>query len=258
MSYNAKVKLQYINDSETTPSKYFPELVDQMTVTIEAPASDLNVYQYYELFKSFLLSLGFQHYSVMDGACRLAFNDSVDEDVMKKIMKEYELQDKQIHTDDEYDKLEERALEWEKRYWNLRHNMQRQENPDLMPPWGHSDMEALQYTEEELNAMCDAAKDKESCKEMTTRELEWVKDEKQPTHDEMIAKGYEMTADGFWIPKDNMKVSDNDPMMAWNRLIPGSKEAVKKGCKCPVMDNAEMPEDRKWVNGDCLLHGKVK
>ena len=26
-----------------------------------------------------------------------------------------------------------------------------------MPPWGHSDMEALRYTEEELNAMCDAA-----------------------------------------------------------------------------------------------------
>ena len=26
-----------------------------------------------------------------------------------------------------------------------------------MPAWGHSDMEALQYTEEELNAMCDAA-----------------------------------------------------------------------------------------------------
>ena len=30
-----------------------------------------------------------------------------------------------------------------------------------MPPWGHSDMEALQYTEEELNAMCDAAETKD-------------------------------------------------------------------------------------------------
>ena len=26
-----------------------------------------------------------------------------------------------------------------------------------MPPWGHSDMEALRYTDEELDAMCDAA-----------------------------------------------------------------------------------------------------
>ena len=27
---------------------------------------------------------------------------------------------------------------------------------DCMPPWGHSDMEALRYTDEELNAMCAA------------------------------------------------------------------------------------------------------
>jgi hypothetical protein len=31
----------------------------------------------------------------------------------------------------------------------------------VMPPWGHSDMEALRYTEEELNAMCDAAEKKD-------------------------------------------------------------------------------------------------
>jgi hypothetical protein len=35
---------------------------------------------------------------------------------------------------------------------------------DCMRPWGHSDMEALQYTEEELNAMCDAAKTKDKVK----------------------------------------------------------------------------------------------
>jgi antitoxin component of MazEF toxin-antitoxin module len=33
-----------------------------------------------------------------------------------------------------------------------------------MPPWGHSDMEALRYTEEEMNAMCDAAKAKDKVK----------------------------------------------------------------------------------------------
>ena len=31
---------------------------------------------------------------------------------------------------------------------------------DLMPPWGHSDMEALKYTDEELEAMCNAAERK--------------------------------------------------------------------------------------------------
>lgn len=44
----------------------------------------------------------------------------------------------------------------------------------------------------------------------------------------------------------------------WNGLVPGSPEAVEKKCKCPVMDNEEMPDGRKWVNGDCPLHGKVK
>jgi hypothetical protein len=44
---------------------------------------------------------------------------------------------------------------------------------------------------------------------------------------------------------------------AWNNLVPGSYAAVENGCKCPVMDNEEMPDNKKWVNGDCPLHGKV-
>ena len=44
----------------------------------------------------------------------------------------------------------------------------------------------------------------------------------------------------------------------WNHLVPGSYAAVQNGCKCPIMDNEEMPDDRKWVNGDCPIHGKVK
>ena len=241
MTYNAKVKLQYINDSEATPSKYFSELVDQMTVTIEAPASDLNVYQYYELFKSFLLSLGFQYYSVMEGACRLAFNDSVDEDVMKKLMEEYELQDKQVHTDAEYYELEEKALKTERELLDLKAKLsrfQQQDNP--------------QYTDEELEAMCNAAQDKESCKEMSQRELEWAdrgySQTKAMAYREAIDAGWEMTADGFWY-------RDQNKFKKWE-LIPGSESAVKAGCKCPVMDNAEMPDDRKWVSGDCPLHGK--
>lgn len=45
-------------------------------------------------------------------------------------------------------------------------------------------------------------------------------------------------------------------MKYWKGFVPGSHSAVMMGCKCPVMDNEEMPEDRKWVNGDCPLHGK--
>jgi len=111
MTYNAKVKLCYINDSDVTPSKYFPELVDRQTITIEAPAQDLNTHQYFELFKSFLRAVGFDEYSIMDGACRVAFNDCNREDDMKKLMNEYELQDKQSYTDDDARAFEDEIRE---------------------------------------------------------------------------------------------------------------------------------------------------
>ena len=109
--YNATVKLCYINDTDANPSKYFPELVDKQTITIEAPASDLNTHQYFELFKGFLRAIGFDEYNIMDAGCRLAFNDSNDEAKMNKLMEEYELQDKQLYTDDAYYTLEEEVRE---------------------------------------------------------------------------------------------------------------------------------------------------
>jgi hypothetical protein len=41
---------------------------------------------------------------------------------------------------------------------------------------------------------------------------------------------------------------------------PGSTEAVKRGCKCPVIDNRYgkgVRDDREefWINGGCPLHG---
>jgi len=91
MTYNATVKFSYTSDSQDPPSKYFPESVDRKTITIEAPAEDLNIHQYYELFKSFLAASGFCEYSILDGACRVAFNDSNSEAQMKKVADEYEL-----------------------------------------------------------------------------------------------------------------------------------------------------------------------
>jgi hypothetical protein len=44
----------------------------------------------------------------------------------------------------------------------------------------------------------------------------------------------------------------------WNGLVPGSDQAYRAGCKCPILDNQEMPEGKKWVNSDCPLHGKEK
>ena len=41
---------------------------------------------------------------------------------------------------------------------------------------------------------------------------------------------------------------------------PGSPEAVKQGCKCPVIDNRygkgiRDDRDEYWINGGCPLHG---
>ncbi len=83
----------------------------------------------------------------------------------------------------------------------------------VMPPWGHSDMEALRYTEEELNAMCEnAASDQEKakCREYNLREAEYYdkRSKLDMNYQEAVASGWEMTGDGFWIPpqkKDKVK-----------------------------------------------------
>jgi hypothetical protein len=133
--YNATVRFSYINDTDANPSKYFPELVDKHTITIEAPAQDLNVHQHFELFKAFLRAMDFNEYSIMDGACRLAFNDSNDEKQMNKLMEEYELQDKQAYNDEDCRAMEAEILD-------LKAKLSRALNPD-----------ADQYLPEEMDAM---------------------------------------------------------------------------------------------------------
>ena len=135
MSYNANVKLIYTNNTEPSPSQYFPEMLDQQTIVIEAPAQDLNVHQYFSLFKSFLRAIDFDEYNIMDGAARLAFNDCNDEAQMQKLMNEYDLQDKQAYDDDDA-----RAMEDEIR--DLKAKLSRALNPD-----------AEQYLPEEIEAM---------------------------------------------------------------------------------------------------------
>ena len=116
--------------------------------------------------------------------------------------------------------------------------LKQEEVDDYMRPWGHSDMEALsQYTDEELDAMCDnaAKEDKvvrwqlpveedtvngeyfitfpddllEAANLKEGDDVEWIdnndgsfilkKSVKQLNHDEAIAAGWTMTGDGFWV-----------------------------------------------------------
>ena len=196
MTYNATVKLCYINDTEASHNKYFPEIVDKQTITIEAPAQDLNTHQYFELFKGFLRAVGFDDYGIMDGACRVAFNDCNREDDMKKLADEYEL----VLAEDYRKKLVEYDTQQD---------------------------EEIKKLEAEIKEL----------KEKLARVLP-----------EQYEKGDYPRDDG----------SEWDVYKDWKGLVPGSDEAYAEGCKCPILDNQNMPEGKKWVNGDCPLHGTVK
>jgi hypothetical protein len=192
MTYNATVKLCYINDTEVSHNKYFPEIVDKQTITIEAPAQDLNTHQYFELFKGFLRAVGFDDYGIMDGACRVAFNDCNREDDMKKLANEYEL-----------------------------------------------------FLAEEFAAKVE--------------EIERKKDEEIAELKAKLARVLpEQYEKGDYPRDDGSDWNAPSPYKNWNGLVPGSDEAYKQNCRCPILDNQEMPNHKKWVNADCPLHGKVK
>jgi len=74
--------------------------------------------------------------------------------------------------------------------------------------------EHKQYTEEEMDAMCERAateNDKEKCREYNLREAEYYdkRAKLDASYAQMIADGYQMTDDGFWIKetKDDLNHS---------------------------------------------------
>ena len=196
MTYNATVKFCYINDTEVSHNKYFPEIVDKQTITIEAPAQDLNTHQYFELFKGFLRAVGFDEYGIMDGACRVAFNDCNREDDMKKLADEYEL----FLAEDYHKKI------------------------------GEYDTQQ----DEEIKKL-----------EAEIRELKAKLADILP----------EQYGKGDYPRDDGSSLNALSSYKSWGKLVPGSDEAYAEGCKCPILDNQEMPEGKKWVSAECPLHG---
>jgi hypothetical protein len=267
MATEGYVKFEYF--SKGVPPYYgnssFPELLDDESIVVKTPNIEMSYHQYFGLFKKFLMSVGFNEKNIMQGACSIAFNEMNDEKTMREVAEEYDLvmnedlpalmedrlKEEKVWVDKMW--LEQNKSEpdiWEKRYYEVRRKLIDLENEkranDSMPPWGHSDMEALKYTDEELDAMCDKA-----ASEVKYHDRRVAAD--CMTWDQAIAEGWEMTADGFWIKEPKEK-----DLKMWNGLIPGSSEAVEKGCMCPVMDNEEMPHDKKWVDAECPIHGRKK
>ena len=197
MTYNATVKFSYTSDSQDPPSKYFPESVDRKTITIEAPgAEEFNIHQYYELFKSFLGAAGFCEYSIIDGACRISFNDSNSQEQMKKVADEYD-----IFLAEEY---HEKLVEYDKQQ-----------------------DEEIKKLEEEI------------------RELKVKLGDILP----------EQYGKVDYPRDDGSSLNALSSYKSWGKLVPGSDEAYAEGCKCPILDNQEMPEGKKWVSAECPLHG---
>ena len=143
---------------------------------------------------------------------------------------------------------------WEENYYPEEHQKHNQKvNDDYMPPWGHSDLEYLansiltkdrisnfpgeQYTEEELNAMCDAAEDKEKCREYNLREAEYY--DKRAELDSkwksmsVPSKPLYVSEDGdVWIPDNDVK---EDKVVKWQ--LPVEVDGLTGDCYVQFPDD---------------------
>jgi bifunctional DNA-binding transcriptional regulator/antitoxin component of YhaV-PrlF toxin-antitoxin module len=101
---------------------------------------------------------------------------------------------------------------------------------DCMPPWGHSDMEALKYTDEELDAMCAAAT---SAKKGKVNK--WI----LPVDDD-----YNITFPEDLLEQTGWKEGD---ILEWIDQGDGSFKMIKK----------EKKEHPSWVKGNELSRVKT-
>ncbi len=137
-------------------------------------------------------------------------------------------------TCDKNDKSAECEKAWSD-FWEENYYPEERKVEDIMPPWGHSDMEALRYTEEELNAMCEKA------------EIDANQPKKLATYDEMVADGWEMTADGFWI-----KEPKEDKVVKWQLPVEVDGISGEYYVQFPddLMEAASIKEDDlvEWID----------
>lgn len=273
MATEGYVKFEYF--SKGVPPYYgtggFPELLDDEKITVETPNIEMSYHQYVGMFKKFLMAVGFDQKNLIQAGCSLAFSEMNDEKLMREVAEEYEL----IMSEDlpkiledsrkkDYEWIEKHNESWEQRYWALYKRFSKlahltdddleetatkyRKRNDGMMPWGHSDLEyALAnptLTEDRNsnfpgeNTICDSNNPSDKCKQHWNDF--WEEDN---SNKNMWEQGV-------------MKVTTNDPMKAWNGLVPGTPAAQAAGCICPVLDNEEMPPDKKWIDVACPIHGK--
>jgi hypothetical protein len=130
MTYEAKLTVKYDSTYTYTYSgdnRFLPE----EHYTFEIPVDDLNATQVFALFKKVMLTMGYSEQSIASGVMDTVFNPDEDEKLMRKMCDEYDL----VMEEDVAKKVDEEV--------KLRLEIEKELKNDNMPPWGHSDMEAL-------------------------------------------------------------------------------------------------------------------
>ena len=147
---------------------------------------------------------------------------------------------------------------WEENYYPEEHQKHNEKvKNDCMPPWGHSDMEALRYSEEELNAMCDKAasdEEKNKCREYNLREAEYY--DKRAKLDakwkpvSVPSKPLYVSEDGdVWIPDTDAK---KDKVVKWQ--LPVQVDGLTGDCFVEFPDdlleaaNLKEGDTVEWVD----------
>jgi hypothetical protein len=142
-------------------------------ITFKITETDINIHQYYHVFRNFLSSIGFSEYNIIDGALKASVQlESAEESNITKAMEKYGVMDMVDH-DIKVSKLKEDIECYQLQIKQLKAKISRLENPNNP-----------QYTDEEIEIMSDE-----------------IESDDPIGHDYMIKKGFEMTDDGFWIPK---------------------------------------------------------
>jgi hypothetical protein len=244
MAYDGSVKFIYTckeTQSYRGVDSSFPELLPDETVTIEIPSYDLNIHQYFGAFKKFLSAVGFCEKVILDGAFHVAFNDSNTKEVVDKLMEEYEIQDRQ------YPYLSYEETEAIREYLGGKESAWNEIKDDRI-------RETLNLVTENVHSVRD--------QQWEARYLEYKKNAQAEILDlkAKLSRCENPDAPNYTEDEINAMMWENglvkDELQAWNGLVPGSPEAVAKGCICPVLDNQEMPDDKKWVDVNCPIHGR--
>lgn len=72
------------------PYKHSNDGVHNQEVVVRSELTDLNVYQYYTLFKNFLRGIGFSEYVIADGAAGALFDEFTSDETLKKLSDKYD------------------------------------------------------------------------------------------------------------------------------------------------------------------------